>query len=140
MNAQLIESPNEHHWVLLDHTITQMVVDRNSVRLQTWSLDGSADLHFSAPLTLQMPSGASRSLDPSVPETLAPILALVGVGVRSLTITRDGQLTVALADGSSLEAVAQLRTDAWEVQGGGLLEGMSYSANRELQIESGEPG
>ena len=28
VNAQLIESDDEHHWVLLDHRVTQLVIDR----------------------------------------------------------------------------------------------------------------
>ena len=49
MNAQLIESEDEHHWVLLDHRVTQLVIDRSSIRIQTWSLDGSADIRLAAP-------------------------------------------------------------------------------------------
>ena len=48
VNAQLIESDDEHHWVLLDHRVTQLVIDRSSVRIQTWSLDGSADIRLAA--------------------------------------------------------------------------------------------
>ena len=29
MKAQLIESEDEHHWVLLDHRVTQLVIDRD---------------------------------------------------------------------------------------------------------------
>ena len=131
MNAQLIESDDEHHWVLLDHRVTQLVIDRSSLRIQTWSLDGSADIRLAAPFSMQLPSGATRHVDPSDTERLAPCLGLVGLGVRSVTVTRTGTLTLAFTDGSSISALPNPRTSAWDVQGGGILEGMAYA---------GEPG
>ncbi len=102
MKAQLIESDEEHHWVLLDHRVTQLVIDRESIRIQTWSLDGSADIRLAAPFVSQLPSGATRGIDPRDTERLAPCLALVGVGVRSVTVTRQGTLTLAFGDGSTI--------------------------------------
>ena len=131
MNAQLIESEDEHHWVLLDHRVTQLVIDRSSIRLQTWSLDGSADVRLAAPFAVQLASGATRRIDPVDTERLAPCLALVGLGVRSVTVTRNGTLTLAFTDGSSITSTPDPRRSAWDVQGGGILEGMAYA---------GEPG
>ena len=62
MNAQLIESDDEHHWVLLDHRVTQLVIDRSSIRIQTWSLDGSADIRLAAPFVAYLASGADPRL------------------------------------------------------------------------------
>jgi hypothetical protein len=106
MGATLIESPDEHHWVLLDHQVTQIIVDAGSFRVQTWSLDGSAEIRCSAPFRLRQSSGAGRTIHPAETETLAPVLAL---------------LRVSLVIGAGRQAAG------WEVQGGGALEGMSYS-------------
>jgi hypothetical protein len=133
MGATLIESPDEHHWVLLDHQVTQIVVDASSFRLQTWSLDGSAEIRCSAPFTLRQSSGAERAIDPAETETLAPVLTLLRRRLESITVTRDGELTAAFTGGTSLVVRGQRassggrRAAAWEVQGGGALEGMSYS-------------
>jgi hypothetical protein len=132
MGATLIESPDEHHWVLLDHQVTQLVIDVGSFRIQTWSLEGSAEIRCSAPFTLRHGVGSARTIDPSETETLAPILALLRRRLESITITRDGELTVAFSGGSSLvvrgrgTAGGGRRGARWEVQGGGALEGMSY--------------
>lgn len=127
MGATLIESPDEHHWVLLDHQVIQIVVDGSSFRIQTWSLDGSADVRCSSPFTLRQSSGAERTIDPSETETLAPVLSLLRRRLESVTITRHGELTAAFSGGMSLVVNAGRRAAGWEVQGGGALEGMSYS-------------
>ena len=129
MSATLIESPDEHHWVLLEHQVTQLVVDASSFRVQTWSLDASAEIRCAAPFTLRQASGAERLLDPAETETLAPVLSLLRRRLESITIARHGELTAAFSGGVSLVVVGggQRRAPAWEVQGGGALEGMSYS-------------
>jgi hypothetical protein len=133
MGATLIESPDEHHWVLLDHQVTQLVFDASSFRIQTWSLEGSAEIRCSAPFTLRQFSGSERTMDPTQTETLAPLLSVLRRRVESLTITRDGELTVAFSGGLSIVVSAPRasgtsggRAAGWEVQGGGALEGMSY--------------
>ena len=131
MKAQLIESDDEHHWVLLDHRVTQLIIDHASIRIQTWSLDGSADIRLGAPFISHLANGTRRAIDPRETERLAPCLALVGLGVRSVTVTRTGTLTLAFSDGSMLTAPPDPRQSAWDVQGGGVLEGMAYA---------GEPG
>ena len=138
MGATLIESPDEHHWVLLDHQVTQIVVEAGSFRVQTWSLEGSAEIRYSAAFTLRQASGAERTVDPAETETLAPVLSLLRRRLESITVTRDGELTVTFSGGVSLVArggrasvggrVSAKRAGSapWEVQGGGALEGMSY--------------
>lgn len=134
MNAQLIESEDEHHWVLLDHRVTQLVIDRTSIRIQTWSLEGSADVRLAAPFSVELASGATRHIDPSDTERLAPCLALVGLGVRSVTVTRTGTLTLVFSDGSTLTASPDPRRSSWDVQGGGLLEGMAYAGQPGVEL------
>jgi hypothetical protein len=136
MGATLIESPDEHHWVLLEHQVTQIVIDASSLRIQTWSLEGSAEIRCSARFTLRQSSGAERALDPAETETLAPILGLLRRRLESITVTRDGELTAAFSGGMSIvvsgrgsaeRTAGSARSRApWEVQGGGALEGMSY--------------
>ena len=131
MKAQLIESEDEHHWVLLDHRVTQLSIDQASIRVQTWSLDGSADVRLGAPFVHQLPNGSTRRVDPIDTERLAPCLAWIGLGVRSVTVTRTGTLSLAFSDGSAITASPDPRRTAWDIQGGGVLEGMAYA---------GEPG
>jgi hypothetical protein len=126
MGATLIESPDEHHWVLLDHRVTQILIDASSFRVQTWSLEGSAEIRCSGPFVLRQASGAERMIDPAETETLASVLALLRRRLESLTITRDGELTAAFSGGTSVVVGGGRRTTAWEVHGGGALEGMSY--------------
>jgi hypothetical protein len=133
MGATLIESPDEHHWVLLDHQVTQLVIEASSFRLQTWSLDASAEIRCAAPFTLRQSSGAERTIDPAETETLTPVLSLLRRRLESVTITRDGELTATFSGGTSVvvagkaAAGSRRRGPRWEVQGGGALEGMSYS-------------
>ena len=134
MNAQLIESEDEHHWVLLDHRVTQLVIDRASIRIQTWSLEGSADIRLAGPFALQLASGGTRHIDPIDTERLAPCLAMVGLGVRSVTVTRNGTLTLEFTDGSTIAVAPDPRRAAWDVQGGGILEGMAYAGQPGVEL------
>lgn len=125
MKAQLIESTDEHHWVLLEHRITELALLARALRLRTWSLDGSVEVLLASAFVLRQPNG-TRRMDTADPDTLAPILGLVGLAIRSLTIRRDGALELELGDGRVLAAGPDPRVDAWQVQGGGVLEGMAY--------------
>ena len=126
MQASLIQSPDEHHLVLLDHRVAQLNFDVQSVRLQTWSLDSSTELRLTAPFTLRQPAGAVRSFDPLETATLGPVLALLRRRMASLTFSADGELTAEFDGGLSLHARPSARGEAWEVQGGGTLEGLAY--------------
>jgi hypothetical protein len=129
MQASLIESDDEHHWILLDHQVTQLLLDATSLRLQTWSLDASVEIRISAPFTLRTAGGAVRPLDPTDAEQLAPVLALLRRRVRSVTATRRGELSLEFGDGARVEVPPHPRLDAWEVQGGGTLEGLVYRSD-----------
>lgn len=124
MQASLLESPDEHHLVLLDTRVAQLALDGRSLRLQTWSLDASVEIRIGAPFALRTGGGAPRMLDPSAPESLAPVLALLRTTVRGLTMTRDGELAVAFGEGAELRVRG--REGAWELQGAGALEGLAY--------------
>lgn len=126
MQSSLIQSTDEHHWVLLDHRVTQLAVDARALRIQSWALDGSTELRVAAPFTLRGAGGAERTLDPVETLTLGPALALLRRRLASLTITRDGELTCDFGDGVALVVAPDRRIDAWELQGGGALEGMAY--------------
>ena len=126
MQASLIQSPDEHHWVLLEHRITQLAVDARALRIQSWALDGSTELRVAAPFTLRTAGGAERTLDPVETLALGPALALLRRRLASLTISRDGELTADYGDGVALVVAPDRRVDAWELQGGGALEGMAY--------------
>lgn len=126
MNAQLIQTEDEHHLVLLDHRVTQLVVEARALRVHSWSLDGSLEVRLGIPFVWRAPSGATRTLDPEQTEQLAPALGWVRRVVRSVTVTRAGELTLEFGDRSSLIAPPHPREGAWEVTGGGLLEGVHY--------------
>ena len=126
MRAQLIESPGEHHWVLLDHRVTQLAFDADSLRLHTWALDGSTELRVAAPFTLRSAAGGGRALDPAETPSLAPVLALLRRRMSALTITRAGELTAEFEGGVAIVVEPSSRRDAWELQGGGALEGVVY--------------
>ncbi len=128
MDAQLIDTDDEHHWVLIDYRVAEVVAGTGWVAVRVWSLGGSFDVRVATTCALVLPSGARRELRPDNADSLAPLLALVGVGVRSLTTTRAGTTTVAFGDDSALELTRSGRPEAWEIEGGGVLEGMSYDA------------
>lgn len=137
MPASLIDSPDEHHWVLLDHRVTQLAFEAQAVRLESWSLDGSAEIRLTAPFALRQAGGAERQLDPGETTALAPLLALMRRRVASLTIARSGELTVDFDGGVSIAVPPSRRADAWEVQGGGALEGVSYRCLAGGSVEAG---
>lgn len=126
MSAEVALTPDEHRWVLSGHRVTQLAVDLASFRFQTWTLEASAEIRLAVPFIFHEPDGVQRRLDPDEPEQLAPLLSLIGRSIELLVVTRRGVLTLAFGDGSSLEAAPHARVDAWEVQGGGALEGMAY--------------
>ena len=129
MTADLTETPDEHRWSLRDHRVTQLLMDLRSFRFQTWSLEASAEIRLAVPFTYWEPDGLERQLDPEEPEQLAPLLSLLGRSIDTLTIARRGQLTIRFGDGSSIGIEPHPRVEAWEIQGGGALEGLGYLCN-----------
>jgi hypothetical protein len=126
MSAEVSETPNEHRWTLGGHRITQLSIDLTSFRFLTWTLDASAEVRLAVPFTFREPDGIERTIEPQEPEQLSPLLSILGRTVDSLVVTRRGELMLAFGDGSSLRATPHPRIDAWEVQGGGALEGLTY--------------
>ena len=126
MSADVSETPNEHRWTLGGHRITHLSIDLSSFRLLTWTLAASAEVRIAVPFTFREPDAIERIIDPEEPEQLSPLLSLLGRTVDTLVATRTGELMVAFGDGSSLRVMPHARVEAWEVQGGGALEGMSY--------------
>jgi len=126
MTAELNDLGDRHEWTLSGHRVTQMSIDLTSVRLHSWSLQASLDIRFSAPFTLREADGASRVIDPRHPEQLAPLLTLIGRHIEWLAVERTGALRVALSDGTTLHTEPHPRYEAFDVQGGGALEGLEY--------------
>jgi hypothetical protein len=124
----LTESPDEHRWELTGHRVTQLSVDASSVRLLSWSLHSSLDVRIAAPFVLLQADGERRGIDPVASEEVAPLLTLVGRGMRSLAVTRGGALTLHFGEGTTIECAPSRRRDAFQVQGGGALEGVVYAA------------
>jgi hypothetical protein len=126
MTAELMETPDEHRWTLRDHRVTLLAVDLRSLRFQTWTLEASAEIRLGAPFIYVEPDGLERRLSLDEPEQLAPLLSLLGRSIDTLLITRRGQLAIRFGDGSSITIEPHARTEAWEIQGGGALEGLGY--------------
>ena len=126
MSATLEELPGEHRWTFAGHRVTQLVVELRSIRLLAWSLQASLELRVSAPFTLAHADGTERRVDPVASEQLGPLLTLVGRELRGLAVTRAGALRAEFGDGTSFDV--HPRRDAFEVQGGGALEGVHYVA------------
>lgn len=126
MTAELDRTPERHRWTLGGQRVTQLSVDLTSVRLHAWSLQASLDVRLSAPFELRQADGESRLADPRAPEQLAPLLTLVGRALETITVEAEGRLTVALSDGTVLTAEAHPRVEAFDVRGGGALEGLEY--------------
>lgn len=126
MTAELTDTPEEHRWSLRDHRVTQLAVDLRSVRFQTWTLEASAEIRLGAPFTYAEPDGLERRLNLDDPALLSPLLSLLGRSIDILTITRRGQLFIRFGDGSSIAIEPHPRLEAWEIQGGGALEGLVY--------------
>lgn len=126
MTAELDQTPERHRWTLTGQRVTQLCVDATSARLHSWSLQASLDVRLSAPFTLRQADGGERLVDPRAPEQLAPLLTLVGRALESMTVEVEGRLTVALSDGTVVTAEAHPRLEAFDVRGGGVLEGLEY--------------
>ena len=128
MSATLDESHERHIWTLSGHRVTQVCVDPDSCRLQAWSLQASLEIRFGVPFQLVLADASSREIDPEAPEQVAPLLTAIGREVLRLTVTRSGSLELRLSDGSVISVDSHPRYEAFEVVGGGALEGMAYLA------------
>ena len=126
MTATLEESPDRHRWVLEGHRVTQLLIDLSAFRFQTWTLQASAEVRVGVPFAYREADGSERRIDPEEPEQLAPLLTLLGRPIDALTIGRDGSLAVDFGDGSRIAVRPHARTEAWQIQGGGALEGLGY--------------
>jgi Family of unknown function (DUF6188) len=128
MTATLDERPDRHVWTLHDHRVTQLAVELGAVRLATWTLHASLDVRLGAPFTLRQADGIERRIDPDEPEQLAPLLTLVGRWLETFTATDAAELELTFSDGTVLGSRPHPRDEAWQVQGGGGLEGLAYVA------------
>lgn len=71
------------------------------------------ELRIGSRLTLRR-GGASEVLSAEQPDTLAPLLALVGGVVDSVEVTENGELTATLRDGSQISVVPLDAYEAWQ--------------------------
>ena len=126
MSATFEEHSDRHVWTLHDHRVTQLVVELGAARLVTWTLHASLDVRLGVPFVVRQADGEDRPADPDEPEQLAPLLTLVGRWLETLTATADGGLVLAFSDGTELRIATDPRYEAWQVQGGGALEGLAY--------------
>jgi Family of unknown function (DUF6188) len=123
------DSSDEQIRDLTGYRLTQLVVDRASVRIDAWMLAAALEVRFGAPFRVRWASGEATELDPERPRELAPLLGLIGAELGSLTVTRVGTLSLALADGTRLEVESHSVYEAFEVRGSGALERVGYLAS-----------
>ena len=128
MSASLEETFDQHAWTFENQPVTQLCVHRTSCSLESWTLQALLEIRLSAPFRLSLPDGTSRAIDPEASEQVAPLLTLIGRAVTYLTVTRAGSLEVGFGDGSVLSTESHLRHEAFQVNGGGALEGLQYLA------------
>jgi Family of unknown function (DUF6188) len=138
MTATLEESADRHRWTFDAHRVTRICVEPAALRIETWTLEASADVRIAAPFRYREPDGSERSIDPSEPERLAPLLGLLQRRLEWLEVVRAGEITIRFGDGSELRCASPTARGrgsiaTWEVHGGGALEGIEYRG------ESGEP-
>ncbi|MGQ0712106.1 MAG: DUF6188 family protein [Gemmatimonadaceae bacterium] len=138
MTATLDESPDRHRWTFDAHRITRLSVEPSALRIETWTLEASAEVRIAVPFRYREPDGSARTIDPAEPEQLAPLLPLLQRRLELLDIARAGEITLRFGDGSELRCAPRGRDTglpwaAWEVHGGGALEGIEYRG------VSGEP-
>jgi hypothetical protein len=125
MTAELRDLGDRHEWALTEHRVTQFAVELSAVRLHAWSMQASLEVRITSPFTIREADGSERTAEPGEPEQLAPLLTLVGRYLELVTVGRDA-LELALSDGTTLHVPGRRQQDAFEVQGGGALEGMEY--------------
>ena len=128
MAAELENFEDQHAWTFSDHRVTQLCVEATSCRLQSWSLQESVEVRFASPFELTLADGSTRRIDPTAHEQLAPLLTLVGRALLHLVVSRSGDLELRLSDGTVIEMRTRAMRAAFEVNGAGALEGMSYIA------------
>jgi hypothetical protein len=126
VSASIDERPDRHVLTLLDHQVTQLMVELGAVRLLTWTLRDALELRVGVPFTLRQADGLERRVDPREPEQLAPLLTLVGRRAEAFEATRDGALSVGFSDGTVVDVRPEARHEAWRLQGAGGLEGLDY--------------
>ena len=126
MSASIDERPDRHVLTLVDHQVTQLVVELGAVRLLTWTLRDALELRIAVPFAVRQADGVERRVDPREPEQLAPLLTLVGRRSEAFEAGREGALRVAFSDGTLLAVHPDARHEAWRLQGAGGLEGLDY--------------
>ena len=123
----LDDFPDRHVWTLGNHRVTQLVAQMDGAcRIVTWTLQASVDVRIATAFTLRQADGDERRIDPDEPEQLAPLLTLVGRALETIVVVRRGELQLTFSDGTILVVGPHRVHEAWEVQGGGELEGMAY--------------
>jgi hypothetical protein len=126
VSASIDERPDRHVLTLLDHQVTQLIVELGAVRLLTWTLRDALELRVGVPFRLRQADGLERRIDPREPEQLAPLLTLLGRRAEAFEVTRDGALSVGFSDGTVVDVLPESRHEAWRLQGAGGLEGLDY--------------
>src|SRR5215217_5988159 len=128
MSASVEHSDDKHVWTFTAHRVTQLHIAAGGWRLESWSLHDWFEVKVNVPFRLTLADGSHTDLDPATPTLAAPLLALIGREIVRLVVTLAGSLDVSLSNGARLVVASHPRRQAFEVNGGGALEGMEYVA------------
>jgi hypothetical protein len=128
MTASVEERGDAHEWTFEAHRVAELAVDREGLRLRSWSMTESVDVRVLAPFRYAQVDGTDRRVDPLEPEQLSVLLSLVGRLVLGATVRADGSLALRFGDGSVLRCAPHASRTAWELLGAGALEGLAYRA------------
>jgi hypothetical protein len=78
MTATLDESPDRHRWTFDAHRITRLSVEPSALRIETWTLESSAEVRIAAPFRYREPDGSARTIDPAEPDPVLEALERKG--------------------------------------------------------------
>lgn len=128
MTASVEQRGDAHEWSLDGHRVAELAVDRDGLRLRSWSLTESVEVRVLAPFQYAQVDGSDRRVDPLEPEQLSILLSLLGRLVLGATVRAEGSLALRFGDGSVLTCPPHGSRAAWELLGAGALEGLAYRA------------
>ena len=78
MSTFVDQRDDAHEWTLEGHRLSELAVDRDGLRLQSWSMSESLFVRVLAPFRYAQADGSERTIDPHEPEQLSPLLSLLG--------------------------------------------------------------
>ncbi len=127
MSASVEQTADAQTWFLVEHEVTQLLIDAGGFVVRAWTLAAALDVRLGVPFRFVEPDGRALRVDSEEPVHLAPVLGLLGRAVHVVRLDRSGALTVLFGDGSELHVEPHARRVAWEARGSGEFEALNYA-------------